>query len=59
MHGFSETKRCKEVGLSVHIENRLKAAGVSSLGVLAYSFGQPGQALNEDSFRAWLTLTQP
>ena len=48
------TQRCKEIGLSVNIENRLKAAGISSLGVLAYSHGQPGQALNEDSFRAWL-----
>ena len=47
-------QRCKDVGLSTHIENRLKASGITSLGVLAYSHGQPGQALNEDSFRAWL-----
>lgn len=47
-------QRSKDVGLSTHIENRLKASGITSLGVLAYSHGQPGQALNEDSFRAWL-----
>ena len=28
-------------------------AGIITLGVLAYSHGQPGQAISDDSFNAW------
>ena len=47
-------QRCKDINLSVGACAALKAAGVTSLGILAYSHGQPGQALSDVAFDAWV-----
>ena len=44
-------QRCKEIGLSSHAINRLQRAGIVTLGVLAYSHGQPGAS------HRWMSLS--
>ena len=46
-------QRCSEVGLSRGATDRLHRAGINTLGVLAYSHGQPGQAISDDAFSTW------
>ena len=46
-------QRCSEVGLSRGATDRLRRAGINTLGVLAYSHGQPGQAISDDAFSTW------
>ena len=47
-------QRGKDVGLSVAALGRLQRAGIVALGVLAYSHGQPGQAISDDAFSNWV-----
>ena len=47
-------QRAKDVGLSVAALGRLQRAGIVTLGVLAYSHGQPGQAISDDAFSNWV-----
>lgn len=47
-------QRCKDINLTAGACAALKAAGISSLGILAYSHGQPGQALSDTQFEAWV-----
>ena len=47
-------QRCSEIGLSRGAIDRLHRAGITSLGVLAYSHGQPGQASSDASFNIWV-----
>ncbi len=47
-------QRCGEIGLSRGAIDRLHRAGISTLGVLAYSHGQPGQAISDASFNTWV-----
>ncbi len=48
------TQRCKDVKLSANTIRDLNAAGITSLGILAYSHGQPGQALSDAAFDTWI-----
>ena len=47
-------QRAQEIGLSRAAIGRLHRAGIITLGVLAYSHGQPGQAISDYSFNAWV-----
>ena len=47
-------QRAQEIGLSRASIGRLHRAGIVTLGVLAYSHGQPGQAISDDAFNAWV-----
>lgn len=50
-------QRCKDISLSVGACAAIKAAGITSLGILAYSHGQPAQALSDAEFENWVTST--
>ena len=47
-------QRAKEIGQSRAAIGPLHRAGIVTLGILAYSHGEPGQAISDDSFRAWV-----
>ena len=47
-------QRAKECRLSDVVLNDLTRLGLTSFGLLAYSFGQPGQNIADDAFNAWL-----
>ena len=47
-------KRCQEVGLSDPICRVLATMGISSLSRLAYSVGQPGEAVPADDWEAFI-----
>ena len=47
-------QRAKECRLSDAVLNDLTRLGLTSFGLLAYSFGQPGQNIADDAFNAWL-----
>ena len=47
-------KRALEVGLTAPHVDSLVNSGVASLGAFAYSFGQPGQAINDNEFSDWV-----
>ena len=46
--------RAKEIGVSRQCLRALELAGVEAMGTLAYSHGQPGQAIDEAKFSEWL-----
>lgn len=39
--------------------NALKAAGISTIAGYAYSFGQPGQPIDNDGFATWVDTICP
>ena len=47
-------QRAQEVGLSRAAIGGLHRAGIVTLGILAYSHGQPGQATADDFFSTWV-----
>lgn len=47
-------QRAKECRLSDAAFQDLVRLGLTSFGLLAYSFGQPGQNISDDAFNAWL-----
>ena len=47
-------QRAKECRLSDAALQDLTRLGLTSFGLLAYSFGQPGQNISDDAFNTWL-----
>ena len=47
-------QRAKECRLSDAVLGDLNRLGLTSFGLLAYSFGQPGQNIADDAFNTWL-----
>lgn len=47
-------QRAKDFKISDGMTCNLKLAGLTTFGLLAYAHGQPGQALNDAAFDAWI-----
>ena len=47
-------QRAKDFKISDGMARNLKLAGLTTFGLLAYAHGQPGQALNDAAFDAWI-----
>eukprot|EP00435_Cladocopium_sp_Y103_P017971 s1600_g4.t1 len=52
--GKEDRQRAKECKLSDAALRDLVRTGVTSFGLLAYSFGQPGQQISDESFNTWI-----
>eukprot|EP00435_Cladocopium_sp_Y103_P038397 s405_g10.t1 len=52
-------QRLNQVNVPVQLQRALKAAGVTTISSLAYSFGQPGQPIPSDDFTAWVRTLDP
>ena len=50
-------QRCRDINLSPVTCTAMKVAGITSLGILAYSHGQPGQAVVDGDFTTWVQGT--
>lgn len=48
------SQRARDFRLSDSTRRKLKAAGLTTFGVLAYAHGQPGQQINDESFETWV-----
>ena len=50
-------QRCRDINLSPVTCTAMRVAGITSLGILAYSHGQPGQAVVDADFTTWVQGT--
>ena len=51
--------RISECKVPDNIRDALKANGITTLASLSYSFGQPGQVIDQDAFAAWARSLEP
>ena len=52
-------QRCKEYAIPQELIDRLEAQGVTTMGHLAFSFGRPGQDVDDADFVRWITRIEP
>ena len=53
------TQRLKECNVPDHLAVSLAAEGIKTIATLAYSFGQPGQTIDDTRFTTWVRSIAP
>ncbi len=48
-------QRANDFRMSESTLRRLKTAGLTTFGILAYAHGQPGQPISDESFENWVS----
>lgn len=52
-------QRLQECHVPLNLQASLKAAGIETISILAYSFGQPGQFIDDAKFQEWAKTIEP
>ena len=47
-------QRCGDIGLPARVTDALVVNGITTLATLSYAHGQPGEAIDDTNFTAWL-----